>query len=115
GLVTALVFPAWTSPLRHAQLDEARAALVANLRIARAGAVRGGEPVSLALSDDGRGYGWGAKRVFLPAAVGVAGDPGEVVFFADGSSTGGAFRLFEAKRAVRVDVDAATRLAEART
>jgi general secretion pathway protein H len=111
GLVTALVFPAWSSPLRGVQLAEARASLIANLRTARAASVRGGEAVRLELTDDGRGYGWSGARVSLPAPVSVDGDPRAITFYADGSSSGGLLTLSERERAVRVAIDPATGLA----
>ncbi len=109
GLVTALVFPAWISPLRRIQLYEARSALVSNLRLARALSVRSGEPVSFAPAEDGRGYGWGTTRVYAPAPVSIVGDP--ITFYADGSSSGGAVTLVERERTVSVAVDPATGLA----
>lgn len=113
GLVTGLVFPAWISPLRIAQLYEARAALVANLRSARALAVKSGAPVSLALSEDGRGYAWSAGRAYLPEPVSIAIEPGPITFFADGGSTGGGLRLSEKERSVTLSVDPTTGLVEA--
>jgi general secretion pathway protein H len=110
GLVTALVFPAWVGPLRGAQLYEARTALAANLRTARAIAIRGGAPVSLELTEDGRGYVWGAARAYLPAPVSITAPSGAIVFYADGSSTGGALRLSEKQRVTSVTVDPLTGL-----
>ena len=110
GLITGLVFPAWTSPLRRVQLYEARAALVANLRAARAASVRGGGPVTLGVTDDGRGYGWSGSRAFLPAPVAIAGEPRSITFFADGSSTGGALKLTERERTLTVEIDPASGL-----
>ena len=93
GLVTGLVFPAWMAPLHRVQLYEARAALIANLRTARADSVRGGGEVSLDLADDGRSYGWGSSpSVFLPAKVGHRRAPRAITFFADGSSSGGSLK-----------------------
>ena len=111
GLVTGLVFPAWLAPLRRVQLYEARTALVSNLRTARAGALRGGEAVSLAVAGDGRGYGWGMRRVYLPGTVAIEGDPGAVTFYADGSSTGGTLKLSDHGRSADISVDPVTGLA----
>jgi general secretion pathway protein H len=113
GLVSALIFPAWISPLRAAQLYEARSALAANLRTARALAIRGGAPVSLELTQDARGYAWGGTRAYLPAPVSITAPDGAIVFFADGSSSGGSLVLSEKQRAVSVTVDALTGLAGA--
>ena len=111
GLIAGLVFPAWTSPLRRAQIYEAREALTANLGLARAAAVRGDQSVTLELADDGSGYVWANSGAHLPAPVAIDGKPRAVTFFADGSSTGGTLTLKEKERAVSVAVDPATGLA----
>lgn len=113
GLVTALVFPAWTGPLRRVQLYEARAALVAHLRTARADSVRGGGPVTLELADDGQSYGWEQSRAVLPSGVGIDGQPRSITFFADGSSSGGALKVTGRGRSLAVEVDPASGLVEA--
>jgi general secretion pathway protein H len=110
GLVTGLVFSSWTAPVRRVQLYEARMALVSNLRTARASALRGGAAVSLELADDGRGYGWRARRVYLPGVVAIEGQPRAITFFTDGSSTGGALKLSDHGRSESVSVDPATGL-----
>jgi general secretion pathway protein H len=109
GLVTAMIFPAWTAPLRRAQLYEARAALVSNLRTARAQSVRGGAEVTLEVADNGRGYGWGPSQVFLPGEVAINGAK-VITFYADGSSTGGALKLTERAQTLSVAVDPGTGL-----
>jgi general secretion pathway protein H len=110
GLIAALVFPAWISPVRRAQIYEARAALAANLGLARAASVRGNQTVTLELADDGSGYFWESTGAHLPAPVSIEGQPRSVTFYADGSSTGGALTLKEKERAVTVTVDPATGL-----
>lgn len=113
GLVTALIFPAWTSPLQRVRLYEARAALIANLRTARADSVRGGGQVTLDLAEDGRGYGWEQSTAVLPAGVGIDGDPRSISFFADGSSSGGVLKVLDRGRTLQVEVDPASGLVEA--
>ena len=103
GLVTGLVFPAWMAPLHRVQLYEARAALIAHLRTARADSVRGGDTVTLGPADDGRGYGWERFHTNLPGVVAIEGDP--ITFFADGSSSGGALKLSDPSRTLSVAVD----------
>ena len=111
GLVTALIFPAWTAPLRGAQIYEARAALIANLRTARAQSVREGGEVTLAVADNGRGYGWGPSEVFLPGEVAIDGAPRAITFYTDGSSSGGALKLTQRAQTLTVAVDPGTGLA----
>ena len=111
GLIAGLVFPAWVRPMRRAQLYEARAALTANLGLARAASVRGNQTITLELADDGSGYSWSNTGAHLPAPVSIDGQPRAVTFFADGSSTGGTLTLKEKERAVAVTVDPVTGLA----
>jgi general secretion pathway protein H len=113
ALVTGLVFPAWTSPLQRVSLYRARAALIADLRTARADSVREGGAVTLDLSDDGHGYGWEQSRVALPAAIAVDGEPRSITFFADGTSSGGALKIMDQGRTLALAVDPATGLVAA--
>jgi len=106
GLVAGLMFPAMVGSLRRAEFDRSRSALVGDLRRARAVAVRGGMPVSLSLSDDGRGYSWNGVAVVLPLRERIGGDP-SVVFYGDGSSSGGSLAIASATRRGVVRVDAA--------
>ena len=113
GLIAGLVFPVWSSPLRRVQLYEARSALIAHLRTARADSVRSGDGVTLELSEDGRAYNWEQSRAVLPAGVTIDGEPRAITFFADGSSSGGALRLKDARRALKINIDLASGLTEA--
>ncbi|THD60620.1 GspH/FimT family pseudopilin [Phenylobacterium sp.] len=113
GLVAVLVFPAWISPLQRIQLYEARAALVSHLRDARADSIRQGAPVRLEVTNGGRGYGWEEHRTGLPAGVVIDSDPGTIVFFADGSSSGGELKMSGRRRSLSVSVDPASGLTEA--
>jgi general secretion pathway protein H len=113
GLITAMTFPAWMSPLRRVQLYEARAALVGHLRTARADAVRGGGPVTLELAQDGGAYGWERSRAMLPVGVRIEGDPRAITFFSDGTSSGGALKITGRGRGLTVEVDPASGLTEA--
>jgi prepilin-type N-terminal cleavage/methylation domain-containing protein len=113
GLITALAFPAWRSPLQRVQLYEARAALVSHLRTARAESIRQDAPVTFELTDGGRGYGWGQSRTALPPGVVIDAQPGAIAFFADGSSSGGVLKVSGHDRSLAVEVDPASGLTEA--
>lgn len=104
-LITGLVFPSVLKPLQRMPLSQARAALAANLRAARADAAASGHSVTLDVAEDGESYGWANARVALPAGVSFARGPRSVTFFADGSSTGGRWRLAGRGRALEVAVD----------
>lgn len=107
GLVAGLLFPAMMAPLRRAAFDRSRGGLVADLRRARAVAVRGGVPVALSLADDGRGYSWNGTPVVLPQPLRIDGDPRTIIFYGDGSATGGALVIESANRRATVRIDAA--------
>ncbi len=113
GLITAVTFPAWMSPLRRVQLYEARAALVGHLRTARADAVRGGAPVTLELAQDGGGYRWERREAVLPVGLIVGGEPRAITFFSDGASSGGVLKISGRGRSLAVEVDPASGLTEA--
>lgn len=112
-LITGLVFPSLLRPLQRAPLVEARAALAANLRAARADAARAGRSVTVEAAQDGRSYGWAGRGTTLPEGVAFQGDAPAVVFFADGSSTGGDWRLADARRTLEVSVSPATGVVDA--
>ena len=111
GLVTALVFPSVIHPLQRMTQLQARAALAANLRLARADAARLGHAVTFDLAQDGRSYGWDDATVTLPATLSVEGETRSVRFFADGSSSGGRFWIRGSDRALGVLVDPITGVA----
>lgn len=104
-LITGLVFPNLLKPLERMPLAQARAALAANLRAARADAAASGHSVTLDVAEDGRSYGWAHASVDLPAGVTVTTGPRSVTFFADGSTSGGRWRMADRRRALDVAVD----------
>lgn len=104
GLVTAMVFPSVVHPLQRMTQLQARAALAANLRLARAAAARQGHAVIVDLAADGRGYGWQGAAVALPDPLRVEGQARSIRFFADGSSSGGRFWIESGERAEAVAV-----------
>jgi general secretion pathway protein H len=105
GLITGLVFPSVIHPLQRMTQLQARAALAANLRLARAEAARRGRAVVVDLAGDGGGYGWDSGAVRLPAALRIDGQTRSIRFFADGSSSGGRFWIRDVARAEAVEVD----------
>lgn len=104
-LITGLVFPNVLGPLQRMPLSQARAALAANLRAARADAAASGHSMTLDVAEDGESYGWAHASVELPAGVTFERGPRSVTFFADGSSSGGRWRLAGRGRALEVSVD----------
>ena len=107
-LITGLVFPDLVRPLQRMPLSEAHAALAANLRAARADAARAGRSMTVQAAQDGRSYGWAGRGTPLPEGIRLQGEAPEIVFFADGSSSGGDWKLADARRTLEVSVDPAT-------
>ena len=98
-LIGGLVFPAVGQGVAAVAFQQAVSGLQADLVMARAQALRTGEPVELAVEADGRGYGWspGPQRALI-AGLTLATASGGVWFFSDGSSSGGALTLTQADR-----------------
>jgi general secretion pathway protein H len=107
-LVAGVVYPNVLRPLERMPLLAARATLVADLRKARADSARLGRIVRVDLDEDGRGYQWNAAAVVLPSPVRLEADRRAVLFFADGSSSGGRLKLTGRGRALEVAVDPTT-------
>jgi general secretion pathway protein H len=108
ALVTGLVFPNVPRPLERMSQMQARAALAANLRMARADAAHLGRAVAVDIADDGRSYGWEGSSVVLPGALRVQGETRQVRFFADGSSSGGRIWIAGRGQPLGVAIDPVT-------
>ena len=91
-------------------MREAEDQVGAQLRLARAEALRLGVPVSFAAYGDGRsyGYGGGAVRTLPTGVVMRTAEAGEVRFYPDGSASGGIVTLGNRRRGVALNVDPAT-------
>ena len=105
GLLTAVVFPAVRPTLAHIAAESARSDLAANLRSARAQAIRCDAAVTVQISPTARGYVWNGRRVALPGGMRLVADTASVSFAGDGASSGGHFALTWNGRALDVDVD----------
>ncbi len=109
GLVSALAFPAVERALDQQRFRGGVTAVLAGLSASRADAVRSGETVRFAV-DPARGEftGIGRMRETLAAGISMTASGSPILFFRDGSSSGGAVSITNAKRAARISVDAAT-------
>ncbi len=85
-LATGIVFPNLRRPYETLAAETARSAVVADLRTARAQAIRADRPVAFEIAPDGRTYGWGERRVRLPGAARLAASTGSILFSAGGAS-----------------------------
>jgi general secretion pathway protein H len=110
GMIAALMFPNLERGLARLSLRMTTATLTAELHAARAAAVRAGAPVSFEIAASGRTYAWtGGPAIEASAPVRLAmirQDP--IVFYADGTTSGGAIAARSGGRAVEIDVDPAT-------
>jgi general secretion pathway protein H len=105
ALIAGLTFPNLPRALDGMTLARAGADLTANLRIARADAAQRGHAVSFEIAEDGRGYGWDEARVALPPPLRIESDSRSIDFFADGTSTGGEFKVLGRVGGLGVTVD----------
>ena len=108
GLLTAVAFPAVRPTLAHIAAESARSDLAANLRSARAQAIRRDATVSVQISPTARGYAWNGRRVDLPGGARLVADTASISFAGDGASSGGHFAIAWGVRALDVDVDRGT-------
>lgn len=110
ALISTLAFPHIQQNLGSMALRQAASALEANLRIARAQALRGGDSVVVAVAPDGRSYGWlTGPQTPVPGAVSLNAKPNRAIaFYPDGTSTGGHFVMATAYRSVEIFVDSFT-------
>lgn len=96
-IATALAGFGGRPPAQH---DDAVRALIATLRSARAEAVRTRTPVAVVFDAETRRYGIGAPTRQTPANIALVAkrdvrtdDGPSILFFADGSSSGGVVRV----------------------
>ena len=85
----------------------AEAVVKSDLQIARSDALRGDRPVSFQVSADGSQYVWdGARPRALPAGVRLSGQ--SILFYGDGSSSGGELHIISARGEQRIGIESAT-------
>lgn len=113
-MIGAIAFPELRAGVARATFQQAAAGLRADLRMARAQALRTGVRVDLVIASDGYGYGWtpGPRRI-LVNGVRLSPAGASVSFFPDGSATGGRLRLAAGRRAVEVGISPVTGVLEA--
>jgi len=111
SLVAGLVFPAVGQGAAAAAFQQAASGLRADVAMARAQALRTGEPVELVVAPDGRGYGWtpGPQRRLI-AGLELGPADAALRFYPDGSSSGGGLVLAQGVRRASLSVDPTTGL-----
>ncbi len=109
-LIAMVAAPNIERELGFMQLRETAAALRANLRVVRSDALRSNQQVAFSLSSDGKGYAWSegeTRRV--PGQVELRMPKGQtILFYGDGTSSGGTVLVSLGSREIAMAVDAAT-------
>jgi len=97
ALISGLAFPTVAQGVAAVAFQQAVAGLSADLVMARAQAIRNGEPTELVVDDSGEGYGWtpGPQRGLI-GGLRLSPPGGRIRFYPDGSSSGGALGLSQA-------------------
>lgn len=99
-LIASIALPRMDSAMQASARTSAQVTLVADLRSARAQAMRTGAAVTLTIGADGAAYDAGQGSVTLPRGVRVAGRARRITFFPDGSTDGSLLTIGD-KRAVQ--------------
>ncbi|MGC1305141.1 MAG: GspH/FimT family pseudopilin [Caulobacteraceae bacterium] len=109
AMIGAIVFPELQRGLASAAFAEGVSGVRADLRIARAQALSSGEPVQIEVAADGRSYGWtpGPERG-LVGGLSLSPAGPAVLFYPDGSASGGELALSNGRAQARFEVEAAT-------
>jgi len=116
ALLSALALPWYSGAADALRFRTAMRGVAADLRQARNVALGGGAPVELAFDPEGHGYGLaGGAWIALPTGLvlgwadgPLARAPFRLIFFPDGSATGGELRLAGPRQAAIVRIDALT-------
>jgi len=109
GFISALVVVRLDRAVALYSLRESESAVAASLKVARARAIRSGEPVVFAVTGDGTAYGMSdGALASLPSGVVLHAPAGSgVTFYPDGTTGGGRFDLGNARGRIALVVDPA--------
>ncbi len=111
GLIGGIGWPRLQQAVAAQAFRSAGSAVAATLREARARAVRSGRPVRVAASADGSRFGDDAgHRSELAAPATARTTPAAIVFYGDGSSSGGTAQVVADRRRLRFEIAPATGL-----
>lgn len=111
ALAAALVVPPAQALVASARLERTTSAVVSLLRADRNAALRSGRPVATIADSDGLFVRSDANGIVVPIPDGVTVNMQAqqgIVFYPDGRSSGGVFRLAQAQSLNLISIDAAT-------
>lgn len=112
GLALGVGFPRLRGVYEALDAQAARTALAADLRSARARAVREDRPVVFEVAPDGREFAWDGVRTQLPDGLRLLASPRNFIFHPDGGAADARLDLVRTARpALRLAVDGSTGLA----
>lgn len=107
AMIAALVAPNIGASLDLLSLRQSAAVLQADLRVARATALRTGNPVTVKVLPDGHGYDWIGGTRHFPQAINLSMS-GPISFMADGSLKPAATSISAGTRRIPVAIDPTT-------
>lgn len=107
SLIAAIVVPSMVQALDILALQETTRVLQADLRVARATAIRTGQKVDLEATNHGHEYDWIGGSRFLPPAITLRMSQ-PLTIYPDGSVDAAAITLSSNRRHYALDVDAVT-------
>lgn len=112
SLMAGIVFPSVEKALRRADFADAARRVELGLRSARATAIEQGQPVRFRIARDGHTFFIADRSEQLPDAIRLTSSDPEIVFFADGSASGGTIDMTEGALERRLAVRVALGLIE---
>jgi prepilin-type N-terminal cleavage/methylation domain-containing protein len=107
GMIAAIVAPNIGASLDLLSLRQSTSTMQADLRVARATAMRTGNPVAMKPLPRGRGYDWIGGTRHLPENIKLT-MPGPVSFMADGSMLPANIALSSGGRRIPLVIDVTT-------
>ncbi|HEY5046416.1 MAG TPA: prepilin-type N-terminal cleavage/methylation domain-containing protein [Rhizomicrobium sp.] len=110
ALIATIAVPQIERELGLMQLRETAGALKANLRVIRSDALRSDQAVAFTLSSDGSGYAWSEGETrSVPGQIALRMSKGQkILFYGDGTTSGGAVVATSGGRSISIYVDDAT-------
>ena len=113
GLAVGIGFPRLRSVYQALDTDATRAALGADLRCARARAIREDRSVSFGVTPDGREFAWDGVRTRLPDGLQLRASPRDILFYPDGGTVDAEIEILRgAQPLLRLDVQGSTGLVQ---
>jgi prepilin-type N-terminal cleavage/methylation domain-containing protein len=107
ALIAAIIAPNIGASLDLLSLRQSTSTMQADLRVARATAMRTGDPVTMKPLPHGRGYDWIGGTRHLPENI-VLKMSGPISFMADGSMVAASVSLTSGTRKIPLAIDSTT-------